>query len=272
MAPTLAHVTEVAHGLWPLDGAESWDAPGLIVGDPHAEVSAVHLAVDAVLDTADEALALGAQLLLVHHPLLLRGVTSVAEDRYKGALIARLIRGGCALLAAHTNADIVHDGTSAVLARALGIPNAQPIVASAADPALGLGRVGELAEPVTLGELARQLQRVLPATAQGVRGAGDFHAEVRRVALCAGAGDSLLGHPAVQGADVYITSDLRHHPASEARENARVAGGPALLDISHWAAEWLWLDAAADALRAAVPELTVTVSELRTDPWDFALV
>jgi len=71
---------------------------------------------------------------------------------------------------------------------------------------------------------------------------------------------------------VYVTSDLRHHPASEARENARLGRGPALLDISHWAAEWLWLDVAAEALRAALPEVTVTVSELRTDPWDFALV
>jgi dinuclear metal center YbgI/SA1388 family protein len=265
-------VTEVAHALWPLADAEAWDAPGLVVGDPRAEVSAVHLAVDAVVDTADEALELGAQLLLVHHPLLLRGVTSVAEDRYKGAVIARLIRGGCALLAAHTNADIVADGTSAVLARALGLQETRPIVPAASDAALGLGRVGLLAEPVTLGELARGLQQVLPATAQGIRGAGDYGAEVRRVALCAGAGDSLLAHPEVLGADVYITSDLRHHPASEARESARVAGGPALLDVSHWAAEWLWLDTAAEALRAAVPELTVTVSELRTDPWDFALV
>lgn len=265
-------MTEVAHTLWPLAGAEAWDAPGLIVGDPRAEVTAVHLAVDAVVETADEALELGAQLLLVHHPLLMRGVTSVAEDRYKGAVIARLIRGGCGLLAAHTNADIVADGTSAVLARALGLHDARPIEPSASDPQLGLGRVGQLPDAVTLGELARNLQRVLPATAQGVRGAGDFHAEVQRIALCAGAGDSLLAHPHVQGADVYITSDLRHHPASEARENARVAGGPALLDVSHWAAEWLWLDAAAHALRAAAPELTVTVSELRTDPWDFALV
>jgi dinuclear metal center YbgI/SA1388 family protein len=272
VAPSLAQVTEVAHALWPLSGAESWDAPGLIVGDPRAEISAIHLAVDAVLDTADEAVETGAQLLLVHHPLLLRGVTSVAEDRYKGAVIARLIRGGCGLLAAHTNADIVADGTSAVLARAIGLGDTRPIVPDALDPALGLGRVGTLAESVSLGELARGLQRVLPATAQGIRGSGDYHAQVRRVALCAGAGDSLLAHPEVLDADVYITSDLRHHPASEARENARVSGGPALLDVSHWAAEWLWLDAAAEALRAALPDVTVTVSELRTDPWDFALV
>ena len=272
MTPTLAHVTEAAHALWPLAGAESWDAPGLICGDPAAEVSAIHLAVDAVLDTADEALARGAQLLLTHHPLLLRGVTSVAEDRSKGAVIARLIRGGCALLAAHTNADVVADGTSAVLAARLGLRNTCPIEPSALDPAVGIGRVGELERAMTLGDLARGLQEILPSTAQGIRGAGEYVAEVRRVALCAGAGDSLLAHPEVRGSDVYITSDLRHHPASEARENARVAGGPALLDISHWAAEWLWLDMAAEALRAALPDVTVTVSELRTDPWDFALV
>lgn len=272
MPPTLARVTEVAHTLWPLAGAEDWDAPGLLVGDPAAEVGAIHLAVDAVADTVDEALERGAQLLLVHHPLLLRGVTAVAEDRAKGSIIARLIRGGCGLLAAHTNADIVPDGTSAVLAARLGLRETRPIVPDPADPQLGLGRIGELAEPVTLGELARRLTEVLPATAQGLRGAGDYFAQVRRVALCAGAGDSLLAHPAVVGADVYVTSDLRHHPASEARENARIAGGPALLDISHWAAEWLWLEVAADALRAAVPGVAVTVSELRTDPWDFALV
>lgn len=272
MVPSLSQVTQLAHSLWPLAGAESWDAPGLIAGDPSAEVAHVHLAVDAVVETAQEAVDLEAQLLVVHHPLLLRGVTSVAEDRYKGAVVARLIRGGCALLAAHTNADVVADGTSAVFARRLGLRDVRPIVPAASDPSIGLGRVGELPEAMTLGELARGLQGVLPATAQGIRGAGDYHAEVRRVALCAGAGDSLLAHPEVLAADVYITSDLRHHPASEARENARVAGGPALLDVSHWAAEWLWLDAAADALRAAIPDVTVTVSELRTDPWDFALV
>ena len=92
------------------------------------------------------------------------------------------------------------------------------------------------------------------------------------VALCAGAGDSYLDEPAVQASDVYITSDLRHHPASAFRETARLTDGPALIDVSHWASEWLWLDTAADELRTALPDVTVTVSELRTDPWDFAIV
>lgn len=268
--PSLAEVDRVIGDLWPLSGAESWDAPGLLSGDPSAEVDTVQLAVDATIATAEEAVAGGAQLLLVHHPLLLRGVTAIPETRAQGAVLARLIRGGCALVAAHTNADAVPTGTSAVLADRIGLVDAVPITPGTA-PGTGLGRVGLLPEPTTLGRLAGALAHLLPATAGGVRGAGEWDRPVRTVALCAGAGDSLLADPAVLAADVYVTSDLRHHPASGARENARAGGGPALLDISHWAAEWLWLDTAAQQLRAALPTVTVTVSDLRTDPWDFAV-
>jgi dinuclear metal center YbgI/SA1388 family protein len=271
VTPTLADANAAITALWPLEEAEAWDAPGLLSGDPSAPVERIQLAVDAVLDTVDEAVAAGAQLLLTHHPLLLRGVTSVAEDRYKGAVIARLIRGGCGLIAAHTNADIVARGTSAVLAERLGLTATRPIVPSV-DPALGLGRVGALPAPTTLGALARTLGDLLPPTASGIRVAGAYEREIATVALCAGAGDSLLSHPTVLGADVYITSDLRHHPASEAVENARVAGGPALIDVSHWASEWLWLEVAAEQLRTSLPGVEISVSELRTDPWDFAIL
>lgn len=271
MTPTLADANAAIAALWPLGEAESWDAPGLLSGDPGAPVTRIHLAVDAVLDTVDEAVEAGAQLLLVHHPLLLRGVTSVAEDRYKGAVIARLIRGGCALVAAHTNADIVARGTSAVLAERLGVTHTRPIVPGS-DPAQGLGRVGRLAAPTTLGAFARLVGNALPATASGVRVAGEYDRAIETVALCAGAGDSLLSHPEVLAADVYVTSDLRHHPASEAVENARVSGGPALVDVSHWASEWLWLDVAAEQLREVLPGVEIVVSELRSDPWDFAIL
>jgi dinuclear metal center YbgI/SA1388 family protein len=272
MTATLADVEACVEALWPVAGAEPWDAVGLLSGDPAAEVRRIHLAVDAVLDTVDEAIEGRADLLLVHHPLLLRGVTTVAETRYKGAALARLIRAGCALLAAHTNADVVATGTSAVLADRLGLRDARPLVPSPTDATRGIGRVGELTEPTTLGRLARVLSDILPATAQGVRVAGEYDREVRRVALCAGAGDAYLALPDVLAADVYVTSDLRHHPASEARENARVSHGPALVDVSHWASEWLWLEVAAQELRDALPGVEVTVSELRTDPWEFAVV
>ena len=272
MPTTVADAAAAVERLWPAAGAESWDAVGLVAGDPDDRVDRILLAVDAVAETVDEAIERSAGLLLVHHPLLLRGVTSVAADRYKGAVLTRLIRSRCALLAAHTNADVVEEGTSGVFAARLGLRDTRPIVASVDLPTRGIGRVGELAEEVSLGTLARALGDLLPHTAGGIRVAGDFDRPVRTVALCGGAGDAYLSHPAVLAADVYITSDLRHHPASEAVENARVSGGPALIDVSHWASEWLWLDTAAERLREALPGVEVAVSELRTDPWDFAVV
>ncbi|PPI55258.1 Nif3-like dinuclear metal center hexameric protein [Rathayibacter toxicus] len=269
--PTLREVHAVVDRLWPEAGAEGWDAPGVVTGNPDAPVERILLTVDVVADTVTEAVTRGYQLLLAHHPLLLRGVTSIAEDGYKGHLLAKLIRGGCALVSAHTNADIVADGISDVIAARLGLTETIPLVPRT-DQSIGLGRVGELPEQVTLGRLARVVSELLPPTAGGVRASGGYDVPVRRVALCGGAGDSLLDLPAVRTSDVYITADLRHHPASEAREKARHGTGPALLDVSHWASEWLWLDVAAAALRMALPTVTVEVSEIRTDPWDFAIV
>lgn len=268
---TLRDVVHYAHTLWPLSGAEEWDAPGLVSGDLDRHVSRILLAVDAVAATVAQAVDVNADLLITHHPLLLRGVTSIAEERYKGKLLSHLIRGNVALLAAHTNADVVEQGVSDVIAHHLGLHDTTPL-SPGLTPGTGIGRVGNLSEPVTLGALARQLADVLPNTAGGVKVSGDFTSLVHRVALCGGAGDSLLSVDAVLGSDVYITSDLRHHPAQEAREQALVSGGPALIDVSHWAAEWLWLDVAATQLQTKFPDIHVEVSDLRTDPWDFLVV
>ncbi|QDZ13902.1 Nif3-like dinuclear metal center hexameric protein [Humibacter ginsenosidimutans] len=268
--PTIAEILTSTELLWPVAGAEPWDAPGLVSGDPAASVDRVLLTVDVVSDVVDEAVDGSFQLVLAHHPLLLRGVTSVAEDRYKGSLVARLIRAGCGLVTAHTNADVVTDGVSDVFARALGLVDARPLVPE--NGTSGLGRVGDLPTVTTLGELARRLGDLLPPTAGGIRVAGDYRRAVQRVSLCGGAGDAFLREPAVLGSDVYVTSDLRHHPASEFLEQAKLSGGPALIDVSHWAAEWLWLETAAGQLSTAFPGLEVVVSDLRTDPWDFVVV
>jgi dinuclear metal center YbgI/SA1388 family protein len=272
MSHTVAEVVAAAERLWPLAGAEEWDAPGLLSGDPRATVDRIVLAVDAVSDTIDEAIEQRADMLLVHHPLLMRGVTTIAESTAKGALLARLIRGGCALYAAHTNADIVETGTSARLAALLGIIDPTPIDRSAGDPHRGLGRVGRLPESMPLESFAQRVASILPPTAGGVRVAGDRARRVQTVAVCGGAGDSLLNAPAVRAADVYVTADLRHHPASEALETARISGGPALIDVSHWASEWLWLETAAIELRNALPGVDVVVSARCTDPWNLVIV
>lgn len=278
--PTLATVVAAAEALWPPHLAEPWDHPGLVVGRPDAEVSSVWLVVDVTRETVAEALDSGADLIIAHHPLLFRPVDSVAAVTSRGDIIHRLIAADVALLSAHTNADRVATGTSAVLAARLGLTDCTPIVpgtgaegGGAAEHNTGLGVIGHAPEASTLGSIARALAHVLPATARGVAGSGTFDAPVRTVAVCAGAGDSLLGDVAAAAVDLYITSDLRHHPASDFRSERRADGAPApaLIDISHWAAEWLWLDQAAAELRTVLPGVEVSVSDLRTDVWDFVV-
>ncbi|WP_144831510.1 Nif3-like dinuclear metal center hexameric protein [Kocuria rhizophila] len=277
---TLQDVVDVADRLWPFRLQEDWDASGLAVGRPERPVRRIHLAVDPVASVVAEAVDAGADLLLTHHPLLLRGVTSVAADGFKGRAIHDLVEGGCALLSCHTNADAARRGVSDALIAACGVnpDDAAPLVPDAADPRVGLGRVGTLEHPVTLAELAERLALRVPPAVQGLRVAGEPELRIGTVAVCGGSGDSLFDTVRAHGADVYVTADLRHHPASEARERALGPGEhgtPALIDAAHSASEALWLPWAAEDLQRALSargfEVDVHVSTLRTDSWDFTV-
>ncbi|MET9327145.1 Nif3-like dinuclear metal center hexameric protein [Tsukamurella sp. NPDC003166] len=359
----LAEVIEMLDQAYPPRLAEGWDSVGLVCGDPAAEVERVLVCVDVTADVVEAALARGAQLIIAHHPLLLRGVDTVAASTPKGALIHRLIRGGCALFTAHTNADRARGGVNDALAAALGLTVTGPVEfldtplpldrwgvmvppaqadevlaamfdagagevgeysecawrvdgagqfrpGASADPAVGttgeltrvtetraelvaarsrraavlaalraahpyeepahdvielvggdrewgLGRVGTLPEPMSLTAFTEHVATALGAPA---RAAGDPDALIRTVAVCGGAGDSLLGTVARLGVDAYVTGDLRHHPADEHLR----AGGPALIDAGHWGTEFPWCGAVAELLW---PFLDVAVHEPPTDPF-----
>lgn len=268
---TLADVVADLETRYPPHTAAQWDAVGLLVGHPDRPVRRILCAVEATEATAAEAVELAADLLLVHHPLLLRGVTTVAETTAKGRVLTGLIRGGVALYCAHTNADDAPGGVSESLADAIGLSELRPLVAStapAAAPGSGTGRVGRLAHPTMLEDLARQVAAALPPTAQGIRISGDRGALVQTVAVCGGSGDSFLTQARDAGVDVYLTADLRHHPATDFRAHAE---RPFLLDAAHWASEWVWLPRLADQLRvdasARGATVEVHVSTVRTDAW-----
>lgn len=355
-----------------LEWAAEWDAVGLVVGDPGADVSRVLLAVDPVPVVVEQARAVSAQLIITHHPLLLGGVTAVARSDPKGAIVHDLIANGTALFVAHTNADVAPGGVNDALAAALGLQHTRPLlaqagevtdqltvfvpVASAADlvdaladagagrtgdydraaftsdgvgsfrplagahPAIGqvgrqervaetriemtvpradreavvaalrathpyeepafaivehaliagrhgLGRIGALPVPVTLTEFAALVGQALPATTAGLRAAGDPDRLITTVAVCGGSGGSEIAAARAAGADAYVTSDLKHHAASEATTE-RGPDAMALIDATHWATEWPWLPVLARRLDVLFGDLLeVVVSEHVTDPW-----
>jgi dinuclear metal center YbgI/SA1388 family protein len=371
--PALSDVVALVERWYPPHRAEEWDRVGLVCGDPDAGVRRILLAVDPVQVVADEAVGLDADLVITHHPLYLRGTSSVAATTPKGRVVHTLITHGCGLLAAHTNADAPAGGVSESMALALGLRDVRPLdadpveprdkvvvfvpvahaeqvraaitaagagalggydsctftapgegrfrplpganpaigavgdletveevrieavlerrqrapvvaamlaahpyeepaydvvpLASLDDPTRGSGRIGVLEQPMTLRAFAERVGEALPATVHGVRVAGDPDRRVETVALCGGSGDFLLDRAMAAGAEAYVTSDLRHHPASELREHP---GAPALLDVAHWAAEWTWLPVLRDRLAAALGDtVAVHVSTTNTDPWTF---
>ena len=350
--------------------AEDWDAVGLVCGDPSEVVRSVLFAVDPTEAVVDEALELGADLVVTHHPLLLTPVHGVPADDPKGRVVHRLVRAGVGLFVAHTNADRAADhGVNDALAAALGLHHTVPletvgapqtdtlvvftpvadgdrlvdelsaagagvignytrcawqtvgtgtfIPGDGATPAIGalgrseqvpetrlemvvprtaraavlralhewhpyqdpgyalfensatpsragLGRIGELARATTLRQFAERVATALPATAAGIRVAGDPDRTVRSVAVCGGSGGSMFDRAAAAGADVLVTSDLKHHPVLEAMGVA----GPAICEVAHFASEWPWLPVAADVLhRDLGGRVSVAVSQRRTDPW-----
>jgi dinuclear metal center YbgI/SA1388 family protein len=263
--PTVRAVVAALDRRYPRDWAEQWDKVGLVLGDFDSSVRRVLCVVDCVPETVDQALAAGADLIVAHHPLLLKPVSSIAPDTYKGRIIHRLIRADIALYAAHTNADIANPGVSDALAARLDLIDLRPLV-PAQGPGegggRGIGRIGRLAAPMLLDEFAGFAARRLPATAAGVRAAGDPRRMIHTVAVCGGAGDSFLAAATAAGVDAYLCADLRHHPASE----HLAAGGPALLDVAHWASERPWLDEVAEWLRGTFP-VEALASDLDTDPW-----
>lgn len=169
--PRLSEVLAQFDALWPPERAEQWDAVGTVCGDPEAPVTRVLIAVDPVMSVVDEALELGADLILTHHPLYLRGTTTVAAGTFKGRVVHTLIKHDIALHVAHTNADSADPGVSDALIGALDLRVVGPLVPDPTDPAgrRGLGRICELDRPATLRDFAARAAHRLPATAQGIR-------------------------------------------------------------------------------------------------------
>jgi dinuclear metal center YbgI/SA1388 family protein len=378
MTVHLRDVTALMEQWYPPSLASDWDAVGLVCGDPDQPVRRIVLAVDPAPAVVEEALAWDGDLLVVHHPLLLKAVHSVAATTPKGRVVHDLVRGGCGLFTAHTNADAPAGGVNEALAHVLGVRDLEVIVPDPADPldklvtfvphenaeevraaltqagagrigdydsctftaegegrfrpldgatpaigrvgevevvaesrveavlprgrrrqvlealravhpyeepaydvleladvpgtgeaARGSGRIGRLTEPISLRAFAAQVLDALPQTAHGVRVGGDPDRMVETVAVTSGSGDFLLDTVLGTDADVYVTSDLRHHRASEFLEH----GGPALVDIAHWAAEWTWLPVLertlVEALDGRGDTVDVRVSTTCTDPWTF---
>lgn len=238
---TVSDVLSVLNGMAPPELAEEWDNPGLLVGRADARVEAALLCVDATEAVVREARALGAGLVIAHHPLMFRAIKRVRDDEPEGHVICELIRAGVSMIAAHTNLDMAAGGVNDALAAALGLSEVE-----APEPLLRVGRLEG-----TLGEVCLRAERALGTRALSY-GPGDMPAQ--RVALCSGAGGSEIAAAARSGARVFLTGELKHSELILARQL-----GLGVICAGHFETERVVLSPLANGLQSRLDALQYKV-------------
>lgn len=202
-------ITDVIERFAPLAYQESYDNAGLIVGRPDDEVRQALLAVDVTDEVLDEAEREGCDLVITHHPIVFHPLKRFNSADMVQRCVERAIRRGIALYACHTNLDSAPEGMSWRLAALLGIGELSVLQPSEGDPRAGFGVVGELPEPLPTVEFLRRMQQRLGVKV--VRHSDLVSEQVRRIALCTGAGASLMADARRAGADLYVTADLKYN-------------------------------------------------------------
>ncbi len=229
------NVTDVMHVLEkyaPKTLQEDFDNVGLLVGEKNAEVKTVLLTLDVDMDVAVEAKAVGAEMIISHHPLIFNPIKAITDETPEGRCLLYLIQNHIAVYAAHTNLDSAAGGLNDLAAQFLNLSNTKPITGM---EGAGLGRIGNLPEEMTVGDLADKIKKIyrLPY----IRFSGKADTPVVRVALCTGSGGSLLPDVLAAGADVYITGDVKYEVARSA-----AAWGLPIIELGHYESEYIVVD------------------------------
>ena len=255
---TVNEVYEAMQRIAPLELAESWDNPGLLVncGGPVEKVLAT---LDITPEVVEEAAAKGCGLIVAHHPVIFSPLKRLAPKDVP----FQLVQNGISAICMHTNLDAAEGGVNEVLAGIFGMRNWETFAG-------GCGRVGEV-DLITVPELAKKAQDELggrcnlPETGPAVQVKyTDSGMPVQRLAVISGAGGSLFEEAIAMGADCLLTGEANHHHACDA---ARL--GLSLIAAGHYATEFPVTAAVAEKLRAAFPEVEVLVSTENRDPYTY---
>ena len=224
----LQDIINIIESVAPLSYQESWDNSGLQVGDRNAEVHAALLTVDVTESVVDEAIDKCCDLIVSHHPLLFRGLKQITGSTPQERCVEKAIRHNIAIYSSHTSMDAYLHGVSGKIADKLGISNYCILSPNQTDENVGFGVIGQLEVPMESEEFVRMVQKTLECSLRYVEACKP---EVQTIAICGGAGSELLGIAITQGADMYITADMKYHEMQAAH------GQIGVIDLDHWKSE-----------------------------------
>lgn len=245
---TVQHISEVMNRIAPRQLAEDWDNPGLLVGSFNAEVEKIFVCLDVTEENIKSAVEFGANLIIVHHPLIFRAVKNFRTDLPLGRKLEVLIKNNIAVFAAHTNLDSVQGGVNDVLAQNLGLID----VKTFDEENFTLGRIGKLPEKMTAKNFALHVKKSLNAESVRLVDAGEFLIE--KVGICGGAGSDIISKAKFHGAQAFVTGDVKYHEAQSAAESKIH-----VVDAGHFATEFPVVHVLAEMLQTEFEKLSYKV-------------
>ncbi len=243
-------VTGVIEEFAPLAIQEGWDNSGLCIGSPEDRVSSVLLGLDCTPELVDEAVECGADMIVTHHPLIFSGLKKISPDDQVGAAVIKAVRAGISIYAAHTSADKVIAGVSGAMAARLGLLNVG--ILDEDGEGTGLGVVGDLPEPLTAEEAVRLVKERF--NLKMMRSSRPVDGKISRIAMCGGAGGSLIGAARKSGAQLYLSGDISYH-------NFFAPDGFMIMDIGHYESEIEIVDILFSLIKKNFPTFAVRITQ-----------
>ena len=247
-------IADAIEKLAPVNLAESWDNVGLMVGDEEQSVSKIFICLDVTSENVRSAAEQGCDLIISHHPLLFSPVKSVTEETIQGSIIRTLIKNDISVYSAHTNLDEADGGMNDVLAEKLGLEETRRFFPDECEDRDNIGRIGVLDAPVELADFVSYVKSILGC--RSIRSLGVPTEEIQTVALCSGSGGDGILTAYRAGADVYVTSDIKHHEAQLAFEL-----GLNLIDAGHFETENIICEFLKDYLEEYFPSIEIVTSD-----------
>jgi dinuclear metal center YbgI/SA1388 family protein len=240
---------------------DSYDNAGLQIGlTEEQEVAGALLCLDVTEDIIDEAERMGCNLVVAHHPLLFRGLKSITGQSYVERCVIKAIQKGIGIYAAHTNLDNAEGGVNYRIAEKLGLKNLSFLDSK---PVLSAGSVvvGELPEAENERHFLERVKELFGV--QCLRHNALCGRTIRRVALCGGAGGFLLPNAIAQGADAFLTGEMRYHDYFGHEDEILIA------EMGHYESEQYTVDLLAEVLSRRFPELKIVKTTLNTNPINY---
>lgn len=240
----------------PLPLQDGFDNAGLQIGLTEAEATGALLCLDVTEAVVDEAIALGYNLVIAHHPLIFRGCKSITGSDYVERCIIKAIKNDIVVYAAHTNLDNAPGGVNFKIAEKIGLKHVR--VLEAKEGEAGAGVIGELDKPETETEFLKRIKKTFEV--ECLRHNKLTGREIQTVALCGGAGAFLMPLAIRQRADVFITGEIKYH------DYFGHEGDLLLAEIGHYESEQYTKEIFYTIIRDLFPYFEVQMTKINTNP------